>query len=95
MFDGRTCCKKLSEKFRFCTEMLAQQLSVNGKQAKISLTTMKKTDSLVECSIITNLTVSDLDENSLISLPVVFTTKEIPIAKGEFLIKMMSMNDLI
>ena len=54
--------------------MLAQQLRVNGKQAKISLTTMEKTDSLVECSIITNLTVSDLDENSLISLPVVFTT---------------------
>ena len=67
----------------FCTETLAQQLGVKGKEAKISLTIMEKTNSLVDCSIITNLTVSDLDENSLISLPVMFTTKEIPIARRE------------
>ena len=67
----------------FCTERLAQQLGVKGKEAKISLTTMEKTDSLIDCSVLTDLNVSDIDENCLIPLPVVFTTKEIPIAKNE------------
>ena len=39
---------------------------------------MEKTDSLIDYSVLTDLNVSDIDENCLIPLPVVFTTKEIP-----------------
>ena len=60
-----------------------QQLGVDGVKAKISLTTLEKKNSYVSSSIIQDLKASDLDENSFISLPVVFTTKEIPVTQSD------------
>jgi hypothetical protein len=67
----------------FCTELLAQQLGIEGVKTKMALTTMEQKNSLVDSSIIHNLEVSDLDENNFIRLPVMFTTKEIPIMRDD------------
>ena len=53
----------------FCTETLMRQLGVNGPKTTISLTTLEKKDSLVDSFVVTDLTISDLDENVFIELP--------------------------
>ena len=67
----------------FCTEALMEQLGVSGLKTKISLTTLEKSDSLVDSFLIQNLEVSDLDENEFFSLPVLYTRTEIPVKRED------------
>ena len=53
----------------FCTKTLMRQLGVSGPKTTISLTTLEKKDSLVDSFVVTDLTISDLDENVFIELP--------------------------
>lgn len=66
----------------FCTESLVQRLGVKSTDVKIKLTTLDKHEE-VNCSLVQELEVSDLDENVFIKLPEVFTRPEIPVASEE------------
>ena len=63
--------------FTFCIEALMEQLGVSGLKTKISLTTLEKSDNLVDSFLIQNLEVSDLDENEFFSLPVLYTSQDL------------------
>ena len=52
-------------------------------KTKISLTTLEKSDSLVDSFLIQNLEVSDLDENEFFSLSVLYTRTEIPVKRED------------
>ena len=67
----------------FCTDALRKQLGVSGPWAKISLTTLEKKDSLVDSIIVADLTISDLDENVFIKLPMLYTRPSIPVARED------------
>ena len=67
----------------FCTEALRKQLGVSGPRAKISLTTLEKKDILVDSIIVADLTISDLDENVFIKLPMLYTRPSIPVARED------------
>ncbi|XP_015778928.1 PREDICTED: uncharacterized protein LOC107356819 [Acropora digitifera] len=67
----------------FCTEALRKQLGVSGPRTKISLTTLEKKDSLVDSIIVADLTISDLDENVFIKLPMLYTRPSIPVARED------------
>ena len=67
----------------FCTEALGKQLGVSGPRAKISLTTLEKKDSLVDSIIVADLTISDLDVNVFIKLPMLYTRPSIPVARED------------
>ena len=67
----------------FCTDALRKQLGVSGPRAKISLTTLEKKDSLVDSIIVADLTISDLDENVFIKLPMLYTRPSIPVARED------------
>ena len=65
----------------FCTEALRKQLGVSGPRTKISLTTLEKKDSLVDSIIVEDLTISDLNKNVFIKLPILYTRPSIPVAR--------------
>ena len=64
----------------FCTETLMRQLGVSGPKTTISLTTLEKRDSLVDSFVVTDLTISDLDQNVFIKLPTLYTRPSIPVS---------------
>lgn len=67
----------------FCTKDLAEQLGIKGIETTISLTTMEKRNSIINSSMIQHLEVSDLDENSLLDLPLIYTTSDIPVTSKD------------
>ena len=67
----------------FCTEALMRQLDINGPKTKISLTTLEKKDSLVDSFLVHDLEVTDLDENYIVKLPILYTREEIPVSKDD------------
>ena len=60
-----------------------RQLDINGPKTKISLTTLKKKDSLVDSFLVHDLEVTDLDENYIVKLPILYTREEIPVSKDD------------
>ena len=67
----------------FCTESLMEQLGVKGPKVKISLSTLEKKDSVVDSFLISDLVVSDLDENEHVSIPTLYTRPEIPVSQDD------------
>ena len=63
----------------FCTEDLLRKLGTKGKETSLSLTTMQMSNQSIECSLI-NLEVSDLSEQNLIELPMVYSTPSLPVS---------------
>eukprot|EP00794_Sanderia_malayensis_P013184 gene13184-14532_t len=63
----------------FCTESLLQNLEVEGKRTKLSLTTMQGENNAIECSLV-SLQVSDMNRNKFIDLPMVFSRPNLPIS---------------
>ena len=59
-----------------------RQLDINGPKTKISLTTLEKEDSLVDSFLVHDLEVTDLDENYIVKLPILYTREEIPASRG-------------
>lgn len=57
-----------------CTESWMAQLGINETRTLISLTTLKKRDSLMDSFIGKDLAFSDLDENVLIELLTLYTS---------------------
>ena len=68
----------------FCTEALMRQLDINGPNTKISLTTLEKKDSLVDSFLVHDLEVTNLDENYIVKLPILYR-REIPVSKDDIL----------
>ena len=62
----------------FCTENLMEQLQTRGKDTTLSLTTLGIEDNETKTSVL-SLQVSDLDEQNLIELPMVFSTRQLPV----------------
>ena len=67
----------------FCTETLMRQLGVSGPKTTISLTRLEKKDSLVDSFVVTDLTISDLDENVFIDLPLLYTRPSVPVSRED------------
>ena len=63
----------------FCSEELANQLGLSGQETLLSLTTMEREDSKVNSSMV-SLEVSDLEDEVLVKLPVVFTRSKLPVS---------------
>ena len=63
----------------FCSEELANQLGLSGQETLLSLTTMEREDSKVKSSMV-SLKVSDLEDEVLVKLPVVFTRSKLPVS---------------
>ena len=63
----------------FCSEELANQLCLSGRETLLSLTTMEKEDSKVKSSMV-SLEVADLEDEVLVKLPVVFTRSKLPVS---------------
>ncbi|XP_068712764.1 uncharacterized protein [Montipora foliosa] len=63
----------------FCTEDLMEQLQTRGKDTMLSLTTLGIEDNKTKMSLVPSLQVSDLDEQNLIELPMVFSTRQLPV----------------
>ena len=66
-----------------CTESLVRKLGVEGTKVKTSLSTLEKKNSRVECYLILNLVVSDLEENDFFSLPALYTRPEIQVCEED------------
>jgi len=62
----------------FCSEPLAKELKLSGKETMLSLTTMEKENSKTDCRVV-SLEVLDLDEENLFELPIVFTRPSLPV----------------
>ena len=60
-----------------------RQLDINSPRTKISLTTLEKEDSLVDSFLVHDLEVTDLDENYIVKLPILYTREEIPVSKDD------------
>ena len=63
----------------FCTEDLLKKLGTKGKKTSLSLTTMQTSNQSIECSLV-NLEVSDLREQNLVELPMVYSTPSLPVS---------------
>ena len=63
----------------FCSEELANQLGLSGRETLLSLTTMDKEDSKVKSSMV-SLDVSDLENEVLVKIPMVFTKTKLPVS---------------
>ena len=66
----------------FCSESLVKRLKADSKKTKIKLTTINNSND-VESQFVRGLEVSDLDENTTIKLPAVFSRPVIPVSKDE------------
>ena len=62
----------------FCSEKLAEELNLSGKEITLSLTTMERENSKSDCRVV-SLEVLDFDEENLFELPVVFTRPSLPV----------------
>ena len=60
-----------------------RQLGISGAETKISLTLLEKKDSIIDSFIVRGLTISDLDENVFIELPVLYMRPGIPVSKDD------------
>ena len=65
----------------FCSAALLQQLGISGVKARLSLTTLDRTDSVVETERV-NLKVSDVDRNNFICLHSVYVRSVLPVHLG-------------
>ena len=63
----------------FCSEELANQLGLSGRETLLALTTIEKEDSKFKSSMV-SLEVSDLEDEVLVKLPVVFTRSKLPVS---------------
>eukprot|EP00794_Sanderia_malayensis_P011533 gene11533-12724_t len=63
----------------FRTESLLQELNVEGKKTKLSLTTIQNENVPTHCSVV-NLEIYDLSKKNLVELPKVFSTPSLPIS---------------
>ena len=63
----------------FCSEELANQLGLSGRETLLSLTSMEKEDSKVKSSMV-SLEVSDLEDEVLVKIPMVFTRSKLPVS---------------
>ena len=63
----------------FCTEDLLKKLNAKGERATLSLTTMGKSNETIECSLV-NLEVSDIGNQNLIELPMVYSRPSLPVS---------------
>ena len=66
----------------FCSASLLKRLRVSGKEMRLKLTTMDSCND-VDSLVVTNLEVTDLDENVVISLPEVLSRPSMPVVKDE------------
>lgn len=62
----------------FCTEDLLKQLNTKGERAPLSLTTMRKSNKTTKCSL-ANLEASDIDNQNLTELLMVFSRPSLPV----------------
>eukprot|EP00794_Sanderia_malayensis_P013533 gene13533-14941_t len=62
----------------FCTKELMDQLHATGRETTLSLTTLGIKSNQTKTSVL-SLQVSDLDENNIIDLPLVFSTLRLPV----------------
>ena len=63
----------------FCTEGLLQELNIEGKKTKLSLTTIQNENVPTHCSVV-NLEIFDLNKRNLVELPKVYSTPSLPIS---------------
>ena len=63
----------------FSTEDLLKKLNAKGERATLSLTTMEKSNETIECSLV-NLEVSDIGNQNLIELPMVYSRPSLPVS---------------
>ena len=63
----------------FCTEGLLQELNMEGKKTKLSLTTIQNENVPTHCSVV-NLEIFDLNKRNLVELPKVYSTPSLPIS---------------
>ena len=59
------------------------QLGVKGPKVKISLSTLENKNRVVDSFLISDLVVSELDENEYVSLPMLYTRPEIPVSRDD------------
>jgi len=71
----------------FVTENLVNKLGIKGKSSEITLTTLEKTCSSMKTTEITNLEVLDLDENTVIRIPVAYSKRGLPITTEDLICK--------
>lgn len=63
----------------FCTEELLRQLNLEGEETSLSLSTIEKENSRLECRVV-SLEACDLEENAFVDLPTVFSTPILPVS---------------
>ncbi|VDI57782.1 Hypothetical predicted protein [Mytilus galloprovincialis] len=83
----------------FCTEEIMHQLGGNGKKMEISLNTMG-TPHRMSTYALNGLQVCDIDTNSVIDLPTVYTKDKMPVAKthiptNEEIVKWPHLNNIV
>ena len=66
----------------FCTERLAQKLSLEGKPTTVLLKTMSQ-ERPVKSTLVSGLEVSELEGNNFLPLPEVFTQRSMPVTKDD------------
>ena len=59
------------------------QLGVKGPKVKISLSTLENKNRVVDSFLISDLVVSELDENEYVGLPMLYTRPEIPVSRDD------------
>ena len=64
----------------FCTDALLKKLGTNGKETKLSLTTMEGEKAPVKCSVV-SLEISDLERKCNIELANVYSRPDLPVPK--------------
>ena len=66
----------------FCTERLQRQLRAEGVNTSLSLTTLERSESQRNCSLL-GLEVFDLNENVLVDLPTVYSVPDLPVTQAD------------
>ena len=66
----------------FCTDTLRERLNCSGTEKKVKLTTLGTSQDIISI-MLTDLEVTDLDENNIIPLPEVLCRPNIPVFKTE------------
>ena len=64
----------------FCTDALLKKLGTDGKETKLTLTTMEGENAPVKCSMV-SLQISDLERRCDIELPTVYSRPNLPVPK--------------
>ncbi len=66
----------------FCTDTLRERLNCSGTEKKVKVTTLGTSQDIISI-MLTDLEVTDLDENNIIPLPEVLCRPNIPVSKTE------------